>query len=115
MAKKALTPVQLNLNEFSAVTLETGTTDGFKIPYTWADNKILLLFTNSGAAATLTAKKGNGIQGVTDLAAYSIAQNGYAVIRLDSGWFKQVSGEDKDYVVIVPSATTISGAAIQLP
>ena len=115
MAKKELTPVQLNLNEFGAVTFEAGTTDGFKIPYTWADNKILLIFTNSGTAATLTIKRGNGIQGVTDLSDYSIAQDGYAAIRLDSGWFKQVSGEDKDSVIIVPSATTISGAVIQLP
>ncbi|MGI5824517.1 MAG: hypothetical protein ACOX7J_02995 [Bacillota bacterium] len=116
MAKVEITPVKLEQNGFGDLVWTAGTTDGFKIPMTAKDNKILMLFQNTGtSAATVTLKCGNGIQGVNDLAAYSIAASGITAIEPESGAFKNVSGEDKGYAVVVPSATAVKCAVVVLP
>lgn len=116
MAKVKVINDQLTLNTLSKLNWTAGTTDGFQIDYTPADHKMVILFQNTGSGAgTVTVKQGNGIQGVADSETFSIAAGEFAAVRLDSGAFKRVNGEDKDMVLVIPSATTIKACAIQLP
>lgn len=116
MAKVKMDVVKLEQNAFGEVAFTAGATDGILVPMTGKDHKILVLVQNTGTGAgTVTVKHGNGIQGVNDLAAYSIAASGIAAINLEAGAFKNVSGEDKDYCLIIPSAATIKCAVVELP
>lgn len=116
MAKVSITSDRLSMNTFKEITLTNGTTDGFLIDATWADNKRLLVFQNTaGSTGTLIVKKGNGYAGVKDLDTYTISAGGIAVIRIDDAWFKNVTGTDKDKVLVVPSATSIKCSVVELP
>lgn len=84
--------------------------DGFAIDFSAQDERTVLLFQGSG---NVTIKQGNGIQGVTDLEPFTI--DGLAAFRLDSGAFKNVTGDDKGHVVAIPSATSVKAAVIRLP
>lgn len=115
MAKTTLTANTLALNEWGDITFVSGTTDGIKVPATNADFKRVVLVNNTGTSAvTVTVKQGNGIQGAKDLDTYSVAGGKIAAIRLDDGRYKNVSGDDKDYILIVPSAA-VNIAVIELP
>ena len=116
MAKVTITAKKLEQNTFGAVTFTAGSTDGVKIPMSGKDNKIVILVQNSGsAAATVKVKAGNGIQGVNDLAAFSVAGSTTAAINLESGAYKFVSGEDKGYALLVPSSADLKFAVVVLP
>lgn len=117
MAKVTITSDKLTLNDWKALTFTAGTTDGFKVPATNGDWKrvVLVQNTDTSAAITVTVKKGNGIQGVKDLDAFSVAAGKTVAIRLDDGRYKNVSGEDKDYILIVPSSTKASMSVVELP
>lgn len=114
MAAVSITNTLVRPNAFSDATFTAGTTDGFLFDFTANDSDIVLVFQNTAASAgTVTVKAGNGIQGVADLDTYSIAANGFSVVTLDSGRFKNVSGTNNGKVLVVPSATTIKAIAIQ--
>ena len=107
----------LSLNAWGTVTFTAATTasDGVAIDYKGKDHKTVILAQNGGSgSATVTVKAGNGIQGVKDLAAYTIAAGSIVAIRLDSGEFKQVTGTNKGNVVIIPSSTDVKFAAVEL-
>lgn len=76
-----------------------------------SDEKMVLVVQNTTSSdATLTVKAGNGIQGVVDLA-LTVPKQAVSLVKLDSGRFKNVSGENKGKIVVV-SATALSvGAA----
>ena len=118
MAVKTVDLQKVNLNEGKVVALTAPSVaaDGFAMEFTAQDERTVFLFQNTGSAvATVKVLKGNGIQGVTDLDAFSIAAGGIAVYRLDSGAFKHVSGANKGKAVFIPSTTDIKGAVIVLP
>ncbi|MEY8366841.1 hypothetical protein AALA22_14490 [Anaerovoracaceae bacterium 41-7] len=118
MAIKKIDFQKVNLNEGKLVELAAATAaaDGFAIDFSAQDERTVFLFQNSGtAAATVKVKQGNGIQGVTDLDAFSIAAGSIAAFRLDSGAFKQVTGENKGTAVFIPSSTDVKAAVIVLP
>ncbi len=72
------------------------------------DNKMILVVQNSGSAATtLTVKAGNGIQGVADLTL--TVPVGVNLAKLESGRFKNVSGENKGKIVVVSPGTPSVG------
>lgn len=72
------------------------------------DNKMILVVQNSGSAATtLTVKAGNGIQGVADLTL--TVPVGVNLVKLESGRFKNVSGENKGEIVVVSPGTPSVG------
>ena len=72
------------------------------------DNKMILVVQNSGSAATtLTVKAGNGIQGVADLTL--TVPVGVNLVKLESGRFKNVSGENKGKIVVVSPGTPSVG------
>ena len=72
------------------------------------DNKMILVVQNSGSAATtLTVKAGNGIQGAADLTL--TVPVGVNLVKLESGRFKNVSGENKGKIVVVSPGTPSVG------
>ena len=87
----------------------------FTLELTGGDYKTVIFMTNSsGGSATVTFAKGNGIQGVGSDLVVTIANSKTFAIVLDSGYFKNVSGTDKDAVKITPSAA-ISFLIAELP
>ena len=75
-----------------------------EVDYSGKDHRILLMVDTAAA----TVKAGNGIQGVTDLS----VGIGKSVV-LDSGAFKNVSGDHKGAVYI--TGATAKVLAIELP
>lgn len=109
---------KVNLNEGKNVTMTapTAAADGFAMDFSAQDERTVFIFQNTGTGeGTVKVLKGNGIQGVVDLDEFSVPASGIAVYRLDSGAFKNVTGDNKGKAVFVPSAATIKGAVIQLP
>lgn len=114
----AITNAKLALNTWGGLTFApaTAAADGVAIDMTGKDFATVILAKNGGsAAATVTVKAGDGIQGIKDIAAYSIAAGATAAIRLDSGAFKNVLGTNKGKAVIIPSSTDITFAVVELP
>lgn len=92
---------------------------GLLVTFDKDDQKILLILKNNVTNATNTAviKKGNGLQGVSDLE-IPIAASSTVVTVIESGRFKNVSGDNKDRVLIQDKSTTgtsIEVSAIDLP
>jgi hypothetical protein len=122
MATTAITPVRLDWNTFnvSGLTFTAATTaaDGFLVDATDPDQKLVLVFLNTNASATArtaTVKKGDGIQGVADLASGDIAAGAYAAVSVESGGFKITSGTNKNKILVIPSNAELKIAAIVLP
>ena len=102
---------KLDLNDPKAVVMTAVTSaDPVYIDFgTAGDEKLVILVNASGTSITL--KKGNGIQGVTDI---TETVNGLAAIRVDSGLFKKVLGTPKGIIeMTVSSAATVG--LVQLP
>lgn len=121
MATTAITPEALTRNTFDldslAMTAATLATDGFLVDVSgYADHKILLVFQNSGAVdRTATIKKGNALQGVSDLVSGNIATTKFGTVAVESGRFKNVSGTNKGKILVIPSHAELKMAAIVLP
>ena len=98
-------------NELATVELEALTADTEKaVEFTERDDKIVLVVVAT-AATTLTVKAGNSIQGVADL--NLTVPVGTSLLKLESGRFKNVSGENKGKIVVVsPGTPKIGGAAL---
>lgn len=105
MAKVELTVAKtLKPNEISdAFDFESASAnDEVVIPFTGKDHQIYIIATAT-AACTLNVKAGNGVQGIADRD-LALTENKYHFFTLDSGYHKNVAGENKGNVVIVPSA-----------
>jgi hypothetical protein len=96
--------------------LSAVTADGASFIMNGQDTKFLVLIQNGHATAakTATVKSGNGLQGVNDITV-SIAAGNYTYVVLESGKFKNVSGDDKGKVIIVGESTDIKIAVFKLP
>ena len=104
----------LKLNEGKEV-IAISKSAAFTLELTGGDYKTVILMSNaSGASATVTFAKGNGIQGAGSNLVVTIANSKTFAIVLDSGYFKNVSGTAKDCVTITPSAA-ISFTIVELP
>ena len=79
-----------------------------KIEFTDRDDKMVLVI-SATAPTTLTVKAGNGIQGVNDLVLQ--VPEGVSLLKLESGRFKFVSGENKDNIVVTSPGTPKIGIA----
>lgn len=123
MAVTVITPDKLTRNTPSndvlALTAPTTAADGFTIDVSdIADQQLLLIFLNTNAsttARTYTIKKGNSLQGTTDLASGDIAAGKYGYLVIDSGKFGNVSGADRGLLKIIPSHAELKMAAVVLP
>jgi hypothetical protein len=79
------------------------------------DDRVVVLIQNAATSAkSVTVKAGNGIQGVVDYTE-NVAASSTTAIVLESGRFKNVSGEDKGKVIIMGASADIKLAVIQLP
>lgn len=88
--------------ELTALTAKTDT------PIEWreGDDKMILVI-QATAATTLTVKAGNGIQGVADHTL--TVPVGVSLVKLESGRFKNVSGENKGSIVVNAAAAVSVG------
>ncbi len=96
-------------NTVAEVALEALTANTAKaIEWSEKDEHTVLVI-DAAAATDLTVKAGNGIQGVTDLT-LSVPE-GISLVKLESGRFKNVSGENKGKIVVVSTGTPSVGVA----
>ena len=100
---------------FTTLEQAVDATSGAELTMEAGDDKYLILAHNDATSAkTVTVKKGNGLQGVADLTV-SLAASSYTAIVLESGHFKNVSGDDKGKVIIMGGSTDIKLAVFKLP
>ena len=108
-----ITVTKLKFNEVSALASGVDASNGAKISFSGCDDsRMVLIIENKGsAAATVTVKAGNGIQGVNDLT-MTVNAGSVNALTVESGKYMAVSGEESGYV-------TVSGAvnvtAVLLP
>lgn len=122
MAIVKLNPIEIvKHNEPSAevttanLTVALDGTAGAYYEHKERDDKYVIIAqnTDSSASSNLTIKKGNGIQGVADNV-IAIAAGKTVAINLESGCYKNVSGDNKGRVIMT-GAATIKVAVIKLP
>jgi hypothetical protein len=100
---------------FTALNQAVDATDGAEFTMSERDDKYLILIQNASTSAkTVTILHGNGIQGVCDLQE-TVAASSYVFVAIDSGRFKNVSGEDKGKVIIKGASADIKIAVFKLP
>lgn len=89
--------------------------DGAEFVMTERDDKYMILVHNAATSAKdVTVKSGNGLQGTGDITV-SLAADSYTFISLESGRFKNVSGDDKGKVIIMGGDANIKVAVFKLP
>lgn len=115
MATKNITRSIVNLNEVTKIPLTSVTSaDDIYFDYNGAGDEKLVILANGNV--TLTLKKGNMIQGVTDVSG-SVTTCG--VIRVDSGLFKAAKNDTDTKAVkgkvYMKSSGNATVALIQLP
>lgn len=104
----------LKLNQAKKV-IALSKSAAFTVELTGGDYKTLFLIANAGnASANAVFAIGNGIQGVGSNLTVAVPAGETHAIVLDSGYFKNVSGTDKDAVKITPSAA-LSFTIVELP
>ena len=117
MAIVKLTPSKIaNWNEasnaVSFTALNTG--DGAYYEHTARDDRNVILVQNSASSASnLTIKKGNGLQGVAD-EVISIPASSTVAVAIESGRFKNVSGDNKGRVILTGASTLLVGV-VEMP
>ena len=96
--------------------------DAYIIPWEGGDHGMALLIKNGATAGTLTIKKGDGIQGVTDQTIEVGANKNYFLV-LDSGRFKNTKATTKStsntslkgcVFAVTATSATITVAAVTL-
>ena len=114
MAITAHAKTTLKLNEGKAIDA-TARSAVFGAEATGGDYKTLFIFNNTGSSAvTATIAVGDGIQGAGSDLVVSCAGSKTTYLVVDSGYFKNVSGEYKDYIKVTPSAS-LSVTIVELP
>lgn len=74
----------------------------------WDENdQKMILVVQASSTTTLTVKAGNGIQGVADLVL--TVPVGVSLVKLESGRFKFVSGDNKGNIVVKSAGTPSVG------
>lgn len=94
-------------NEIAKVEMTALTAKSDKaIEWKEGDDKMILVI-QAEAATTLTVKAGNGIQGVADHTL--TVPVGISLIKLESGRFKNVSGDNKGKIIVNAAAAASVG------
>jgi hypothetical protein len=122
MAVSAVTSAVITRNAATAMGafVQCPTNDSCTVDAEKDDQKICIHVKNAITNATHTAviAAGNGLQGVADLE-IAIAQSSEKVIVVESGAYKQISGDNKGKILIKDKSTTntdaIQVAAVVLP
>ena len=99
-------------NELATVTLTKLTADTEQA-IAWEENdERMTLVVVATTATTLTVKAGDGIQGAGDLTLD--VGVGTHLLRLDSGRFKVLTGDNKGCIVVKSAGTPSVGAVAQV-
>ena len=120
MARVVITPHEMGrVNEaMTAVTtaslfVAVDASAGAEFAMSGRDDKTLLLVQNAATSAkTVTVKAGNGIQGVNDEVLSVPA--GINLIKLESGRFKFVTGDNKGKIVLKAAASGVQYGIVAL-
>lgn len=121
MAITAIDRTVLKLNEAQEIDA-TSASAVFGADARGGDYKTLFIFENAGGSkATVTIACGDGIQGANaegsgifeDLE-IEVTAGKTAYLAVDSGYFKNVSGDYKDYIKVTPSAS-LNVTVVELP
>lgn len=95
--------------KLTALTAATET----PIAFDQKDDQAVLVLNNTGSSpATVTIKAGNGIQGVNDEVLTVPA--GINLIKLESGRFKFVTGDNKGKIVLKAAASGVQYGIVAL-
>lgn len=94
----------MSLNKASTLTAETKSA-AFTVELTGGDYKTIFIMTPA-ANGTVTFAVGNGIQGAGADLELTVKKDEPSALVIDSGYFKNISGDDKDCVTITPSGAT---------
>ena len=79
------------------------------------DERCIVLIQNANSAKqTLTIKQGNGLQGVVD-EVIEVPASSIVAIVLESGRFKNISGDNKGRVVMTGTSADLKVAVIKMP
>ena len=93
--------------ELTALVADTATA----LEWPESDERMVLVLQNTATSpVTVTVKAGNGLQGMNDLT-LSLGASSVNLVKLDSGRYKNVSGENKGKIVVVSSSTPKVGVA----
>lgn len=120
MARTKLTVHKINKastfsETFTTLMQAVDAADGAEYTPTSRDGKHMILVHNKASAAkSVTVLSGNGLQGVADMVT-SIPASSYAAVNLESGRFKNVSGDDKGKFIIKGEDANIEIAVFELP
>lgn len=119
MAVAVITPVKLTRNTFTnaiAANTAVDASDGAEFTMTDKDEKYLIVVENASVdtAKTVTIKAGNGPQGVADLA-QSIAAATTRYINIESGKYKNITGDNAGKVLVEGTDANIKLSVYILP
>lgn len=103
----------LKLNKATDLGAGTSQSAAFGIELTGGDYKTAIIFSGT-SGKKVTFAIGNGIQGAGDDLEVTLGSANEHIIVLDSGYFKNASGTDKNMVVITPEAAT-TFKVVELP
>jgi len=91
--------VKSNMLSTAAAETSFAASDTVKFPYDGKDPLIRLKATTAG---NVVFSAGNGIQGVESLT-LALPATKETYIRLDAGFFENVTGENKGFVIMTPA------------
>lgn len=103
----------LKLNKASDLGAGTSQSAAFGIELTGGDYKTAIIFSGTSGKYVKFAV-GNGIQGAGEELTVTLASANEHIIVIDSGYFKNVSGTNKDMVIVTPEAAT-TFKVVELP
>lgn len=103
----------LTLNKASDLGAGTAQSAAFGIELTGGDYKTAIIFAGTSGKYVKFAI-GNGIQGAGKELTVTLSSANEHIIVLDSGYFKNVSGTNKNMVVVTPEAST-TFKVVELP
>ena len=90
--------------------------EGARIAWNFRDDKILIVAQNADSAAkTLTIKAGNGLQGAAGNLEISLGAGMTTYVAIDSGRFKNVTGDNRGYVLLTGGSASVKIAVFKLP
>ena len=89
--------------------------DGFLVKMGGKDFKTVFVATNLAAAeGTITVKVGDSKRAAAEDSVVTIPANSSVLFTLDSGYYERFTGDEKGYVKMMPSATTVKIAVAEL-
>ena len=113
--KSTIIPIENKFAVMEAAEAPNSANDNVLIDFEHNDNKIVILVTNEGSSNTdVTFHHGNGIQGCNDLVV-SVDAGKTVAVNLESGRFKNVSGDLKGYAKVTAASTSVKYQVVVLP